>query len=148
VVSLGENGGAGNLVICEVIKTHISSQVLDDKGRIDPYKMDLVARAGGNYYSRAKSGFFEIPKPISSMGIGVDALPKAVIESSIFTGNDLGKLANITNLPSSENVQLFLAEQRQKGLDLLRMNQTQKQQQAKLFLDQDDVENAWHVLLS
>ncbi|MDP4664845.1 MAG: flavin reductase family protein [Flavobacteriaceae bacterium] len=148
VVSLGENGGAGNLVICEVLKTHISAHVLDENGRIDPYKMDLVARAGGNFYSRAKSGFFEIPKPISTMGIGVDALPKAVIESSIFSGNDLGKLANITNLPSTEKVKLFVEEQRQKGLDVLKMSQTQKQQQAKSFLDHEDVESAWYVLLS
>ncbi len=148
VVSLGENGGAGNLVICEVLKTHISAHVLDENGRIDPYKMDLVARAGGNFYSRAKNGFFEIPKPISTMGIGVDALPKAVIESSIFSGNDLGKLANITNLPSTEKVKLFVEEQRQKGLDVLNMSQTQKQQQAKSFLDHEDVESAWYVLLS
>lgn len=148
VVSLGENGGAGNLVICEVLKTHISAHVLDENGRIDPYKMDLVARAGGNFYSRAKNGFFEIPKPISTMGIGVDALPKAVIESSIFSGNDLGKLANITNLPSTEKVKLFVEEQRQKGLDVLKMSQTQKQQQAKSFLDHEDVESAWYVLLS
>ncbi|MDA0356698.1 MAG: flavin reductase family protein [Bacteroidetes bacterium] len=148
VVSLGENGGAGNLVICEVLKTHISAHVLDENGRIDPYKMDLVARAGGNFYSRAKNGFFEIPKPISTMGIGVDALPKAVIESSIFSGNDLGKLANITNLPSTEKVKLFVEEQRQKGLDVLNMSQTQKQQQAKSFLDHEDVESAWYLLLS
>jgi flavin reductase (DIM6/NTAB) family NADH-FMN oxidoreductase RutF len=148
VVSLGENGGAGNLVICEVLKTHISAHVLDENGRIDSYKMDLVARAGGNFYSRAKNGFFEIPKPISTMGIGVDALPKAVIESSIFSGNDLGKLANITNLPSTEKVKLFVEEQRQKGLDVLKMSQTQKQQQAKSFLDHEDVESAWYVLLS
>ena len=148
VVSLGENGGAGNLVICEVLKTHISAHVLDENGRIDPYKMDLVARAGGNFYSRAKNGFFEIPKPISTMGIGVDALPKAVIESSIFSGNDLGKLANITNLPSTEKVKLFVEEQRQKVLDVLNMSQTQKQQQAKSFLDHEDVESAWYVLLS
>ena len=148
VVSFVENGGAGNLVICEVLKTHISAHVLDENGRIDPYKMDLVARAGGNFYSRAKNGFFEIPKPISTMGIGVDALPKAVIESSIFSGNDLGKLANITNLPSTEKVKLFVEEQRQKGLDVLNMSQTQKQQQAKSFLDHEDVESAWYVLLS
>ncbi len=148
VVSLGEQGGAGNLVICEVLKTHISEHVIDKNGQIDPYKMDLVARAGGNFYSRAKSGFFEIPKPISTMGIGVDALPKAVVESAIFSGNDLGKLANITNLPSTEKVELFVAEQRQKGLDLLKMSQTQKQQQAKSFLDHEDIESAWYVLLS
>ena len=148
VVSLGEQGGAGNLVICEVLKTHISERVIDENGQIDPYKMDLVARAGGNFYSRAKSGFFEIPKPISTMGIGVDALPKAVVESAIFSGNDLGKLANIANLPSSERVELFVAEQRQKGLDLLKMSQIQKQQQAKSFLDREDIESAWYVLLS
>ena len=82
------------------------------------------------------------------MGIGVDALPKAVIESSIFSGNDLCKLANITNLPSTEKVKLFVEEQRQKGLDVLNMSQTQKQQQAKSFLDHEDVESAWYVLLS
>ena len=91
---------------------------------------------------------FEIPKPISTMGIGVDALPKAVIESSIFSGNDLVKLANITNLASTEKVKLFVEEQRQKGLDVLKMSQTQKQQQAKSFLDHEDVESAWYVLLS
>jgi len=148
IVSLGSDGGAGNLVICEVLKTHISDNVLGSDGRIDPFKMDLVARAGGSYYSRAKSGFFEIPKPISTCGIGVDALPKFVKESSIFTGNDLGKLANITNLPSKESIDRFVEDQRQQGLDILQMDQAEKQHKAKTFLDHNDVENAWFILLS
>ena len=68
IIHLGNEGGAGNLIICEVVKLHIDEAVLDEKGAIDQHKIDLVARAGGSYYSRAKEGFFEIPKPISTLG--------------------------------------------------------------------------------
>ncbi|NCP21364.1 MAG: flavin reductase family protein, partial [Zetaproteobacteria bacterium] len=95
VVALGKEGGAGNLVICELVCMHINQAFLDADGLINQQKLDLVARAGGNFYSRAKNGFFEIPKPLSNLGIGVDALPKTIRESAILTGNNLGMLANI-----------------------------------------------------
>jgi len=92
VIALGNKGGAGNLVICEVLKLHIDKAILDVNGAIDQYKIDLVARMGGSYYTRAKQGFFEIPKPLSSLGIGVDALPESIRNSTILSGNDLGLL--------------------------------------------------------
>src|SRR5690554_7843172 len=75
VISLGKEGGAGNLVICEVVKLHIKENILDDDGAIDPFKIDTVSRLGGNWYSRAKHGLFEVPKPLRTLGIGVDKLP-------------------------------------------------------------------------
>ena len=73
---MGKEGGAGNLIICEVLKMHINKDVLDENNVIVQEKLDLVARAGGSYYSRAKTGFFEIPKPLNSLGIGVDQIPE------------------------------------------------------------------------
>ncbi|RMA66325.1 flavin reductase family protein [Ulvibacter antarcticus] len=99
VIALGKEGGAGNLIICEVVQLHIDEAILDEDGRIDPVKIDTVARMGGNWYNRAKEGIFEVPKPLSTLGIGVDALPEAIKKSNIFTGNDLGMLANVESLP-------------------------------------------------
>lgn len=102
VKALGEKGGAGNLVICEVVKIHVKEDVLNEDGRIDPYKIDQVARLGGDWYSRSKAGLFEVAKPLSTKGIGVDALPESVRYSRILTGNDLGQLGNIEKLPSGQ----------------------------------------------
>ena len=92
IIKLGAEGGAGNLVICEVVKMHISEEVLNEDQTINQEQLDLVARAGGSYYSRANKGFFEIPKPLSTLGIGVDAMPEHVKNSMILTGNDLGNV--------------------------------------------------------
>jgi flavin reductase (DIM6/NTAB) family NADH-FMN oxidoreductase RutF len=100
IIELGAEGGAGNLIICGVVKLHIDEAILDEEGKIDPLKIDTVARMGGNWYSRSKEGIFEVPKPLSSLGIGVDALPKAIRLSKILTGNDLGMLANVEKLPN------------------------------------------------
>ena len=99
VISLGTEGGAGNLVICEVLKMHINEAVLDADGKIDPVKLDAVSRMGGNWYSRAKQGMFEVPKPLSRLGIGFDQLPEAIRTSKLLTGNDLAMLANVEVLP-------------------------------------------------
>lgn len=100
VIFTGDEAGAGNLIICEVVKVHISEDVLDENGGIDQHKIDLVARAGGSYYSRARDGFFEIPKPIPTLGIGVDQIPKEIKNSPILTGNNLGMLGNVEQLPT------------------------------------------------
>ncbi len=143
VVSLGKEGGAGNLIICEVLKMHISLDVLDDNNSIDQQKLDLVARAGGSYYSRANSGFFEIPKPLSTLGIGVDQLPNDVRNSSTLTGNNLGMLANVESIPNQQDVDNFAADNTQySGL-----NTQEKHTFAKEFLENNDVESAWKVLL-
>ena len=142
-VPLGEEGGAGNLIICEVVRIHINPNVLDEMGAIDQQKLDLVARAGGSYYSRARSGFFEIPKPLKTLGIGVDQIPSAIRKSSILSGNDLGMLGNIEAIPDQQLVDNFVTENpRFNGL-----NSTEKHIFAKEFLENNDIESAWKVLL-
>ncbi|WP_397364443.1 flavin reductase family protein [Olleya sp. R77988] len=143
IVKLGTEGGAGNLIICEVVKMHVSENVLDENKAIDQNKLDLVSRAGGSFYSRAKSGFFEIPKPLSTLGIGVDALPIAIRESAILTGNDLGLLANVENLPEEKSIQAFKTQH-----NLSSLTTEIKHKKAKDFLSFNDVDNAWKMLLS
>ena len=100
---LGTEGGAGNLVICEVIKIHVREEYLNEQGTLDQKKLDLVARLGGNWYSRNNAdNLFEVPKPLVTKGIGFDRLPDSIKLSTIFTGNDLGMLANTEELPSGD----------------------------------------------
>ena len=105
VKELGQNGGAGNLVICEVLKIHISESVLDEKGMIDQEKIDLVSRMGGNWYCRANGeSLFEVDKPLTTIGIGVDALPAKIKMCKELTGNDLGILGNLQSIPNDEEM--------------------------------------------
>ena len=148
IISMGNQGGAGNLVICEVVKIHINESVMDNNGNIDPYKIDLVSRMGGNWYSRANKGLFEVVKPLTTLGIGVDQIPDFIKESSIFDGNDLGKLGNIEALPTTEEINTFVNKNfAVKGVlssdDILK-----KFQKAKEYLDKNDVDSAWKVLLA
>ncbi|MCC6818280.1 MAG: flavin reductase family protein [Bacteroidia bacterium] len=106
VVELGQNGGAGNLIICRVVKMHIDESKLNEQGLIDQTKIDLVARMGGDWYCRAHGdALFELIKPLTNCGIGVDALPEHIRLSHVLTGNDLGKLGNIEEMPSDEWMQ-------------------------------------------
>ena len=143
IIALGSEGGAGNLVICEVVCMHIDENILDENELINQHKIDLVSRAGGNYYSRVKNGFFEIPKPLRSLGLGVDTLPDIIKNSHILTGNDLGMLGNIECLPSKNDVDKF-AEENQIFIGL---NTNEKHKFAQEFLQKNDVESAWKVLL-
>jgi flavin reductase (DIM6/NTAB) family NADH-FMN oxidoreductase RutF len=105
VIPLGEKNGAGNLIIAEVKLIHIKEEILDSEGKIDQQKIDLVARLGGNWYSRVTpESLFTVPKPLSTLGIGVDALPPSVRQSKVLTGNDLGLLGNLEEIPSDEEV--------------------------------------------
>lgn len=143
IIYTGDEGGAGNLIVCEVIKIHINESVLDANGMIDQYKIDLVARAGGSFYSRARDGFFEIPKPISTLGIGIDKIPLPVKNSTVLTGNNLGMLANITLLPTDEDVDNFAKEHPQ----FIGLEMGKKHTFAQQYLDNNDIESAWKVLL-
>jgi flavin reductase (DIM6/NTAB) family NADH-FMN oxidoreductase RutF len=106
VIELGTEGGAGNLIISRVVNIHIRDEYKGDDGNLDTEKLDLVARMGGNWYSRAtKDALFEIPKPLLSRGIGVDALPVHAINSTVLTGNDLGRLGNMAEKPSVESIE-------------------------------------------
>ena len=143
VIFTGEKGGAGNLIVCEVLKIHISDQVLADDGSIDQHKIDLVARAGGSFYTRARDGFFEIPKPVSTLGIGIDQIPSAIKNSTVLTGNNLGMLGNITLLPTDQDVDNFAKEHPQfVGLEMVK-----KHTFAQEYLENNDTESAWKVLL-
>ncbi|WP_417872424.1 flavin reductase family protein [Xanthomarina gelatinilytica] len=148
VVALGDQGGAGNLVICEVVKLHIEDDILDAEGSIDQEKLDLVARAGGNYYSRARSGFFELPKPLSTLGIGVDSFPEDVKNSMILTGNDLGMLANVETLPTPEEVSKFVETVSQRYPDITTASHREKHKLAHNYLSFGDIQSAWKILLS
>ena len=105
VIELGEGGGAGNLIVCEILKIHISENVLDENQAIDQKKIDLVARMGGDWYCRADdNSMFEIKKPITTRGVGVDAMPQEIVNSNILTGNDIGQLGGIEALPNETEV--------------------------------------------
>jgi flavin reductase (DIM6/NTAB) family NADH-FMN oxidoreductase RutF len=101
VIELGQSGGAGNLIICKVVKIHIDENMMNEAGQIDQTKIDLVARMGGDWYCRANGdAIFELQKPLTTCGIGVDILPENVRLNDVFTGNDLGILGNIESIPS------------------------------------------------
>ena len=148
VIALGDQGGAGNLVICEVVKIHINEAVLDKDGLIDQHKIDLVARMGANWYSRSNVGMFEVEKPLTTLGVGVDAIPNFVKESPIFNGNDLGKLGNVEAIPTEEEIAIFVQSNFTVKAVLSADDELKKQQLAKDFLDQNDTISAWKVLLA
>lgn len=148
IIALGTEGGAGNLVICEVIKIHIDEAVLDAKGLIDPFKIDLVSRMGSNWYSRAKEGLFEVEKPIASLGIGVDAIPDFVKDSPVFNGNDLGKLGNVETLPSLEEINTFVNQNVLVKGALSSTDEIKVHQMAKQYLDNSEPIAAWKILLA
>ncbi|MFB1013909.1 MAG: flavin reductase family protein [Bacteroidia bacterium] len=109
VKELGQNGGAGNLIICEVQKIHIDERVLDESQMVDQKKIDLVSRMGGNWYCRANdASMFEVDKPITTIGVGVDSLPINIRTSSQLTGNDLGILGNMQTIPTDEEIKAEL----------------------------------------
>jgi hypothetical protein len=131
-----------------VVKLHISEEVLDKDEIINQEALDLVARAGGSYYSRAKNGFFEIPKPLRTMGIGVDNMPEHVKNSMILTGNNLGMLANVEALPNEEEVRQFVEDISERYPDIKKASHREKHKIAQNYLSYGDVESAWKLLLS
>ncbi len=143
VKPLGDQGGAGNLVICEVLLAHFKEEILDENNRVDPYKLDAVARMGGNWYCRAQGdAIFEIPKPISTLGIGIDQIPSAIRNSTILSGNDLGRLGNVEELPDTNAVNEYVSQ-----LDKIPSSNLELHQLAKQLLAQDKINEAWKILL-
>lgn len=105
VIALGSQHGAGNLVLAEIKRIHIKDEILDEEGRIDQTKIDLVARLGGDWYCRVTpESLFKVAKPLTTLGIGVDALPISVRHSPVLTGNDLGMLGNVEHLPTADEI--------------------------------------------
>jgi hypothetical protein len=148
IIALGKEGGAGNLIICEVVKIHVNETVLEHNGDINPEKIDLVSRMGSNWYSRAKMGLFEVEKPLQNLGIGVDAIPDFIKQSPVFWGNDLGKLGNVNSLPTNEEIDIFVKQNfAVKGV--LSSDDVQKiHWKAKEYLDNNDALSAWKLLLA
>jgi len=143
VFELKEIGNC-NLVMCEIVKIHIDEAILDEKKLIDQQKIDLVARMGGNWYCRAHGdALFEIEKPITTIGIGIDVIPQHIRNSSVLTGNNLGQLGNIEVLPTAQEIEIF-----SKTLTTTFKNDTEKHQYAKALLDTNKVHEAWCVLLN
>lgn len=154
VISLGKNGGAGNLIIAEVKRMHINETILDANGKIDPHRMDLVARLGGDWYCRITSdNLFKIAKSTDNtgIGIGVDAFPKEVKNSTILTGNNLGLLALVNTLPSKDDVEAFRKTDEVKELLDTSTNDdtriTLLHLKAKDLLENGRVMDAWKILL-
>ena len=142
VISLGNNGGAGNLIISEIVMIHINKQLLTLNGDIDPLKLNLVARMGGNYYLNVKSeNLFEIQKPIGVNAIGVDKLPIHVNKSNILTKNDLARLANIETLPKKAQIKKFIESSEIEKITSL-ANENEKvilnHKKVKEYLDKND----------
>ncbi|MEN8789686.1 MAG: flavin reductase family protein [Flavobacteriaceae bacterium] len=148
VEPLGEEGGAGNLIFSEVLRIHIDRSVLDKDGTIDQYKIDQVARMGGNWYTRAQAGMFEVPKPLSSLGIGVDHIPGSILNSKILTGNDLGMLGNIEEIPDTEAVKTFLREHVEIRAIVSSDDSARIHRKAQEYLAAKDIASAWKVLLA
>ncbi|HET6225100.1 MAG TPA: flavin reductase family protein [Bacteroidia bacterium] len=152
VIELGTQGGAGNLIICEIVLLHISEDVLDDNKQIDPRKIDLVARLGGNWYSRTNAGaLFEVTKPILNLGIGIDQLPEHIRNSTVLTGNNLGQLGNVEKAPSAEEVISYKNSTLKETLKNFGGSSTESKELhriAKELLEHGKVDEAWKILLS
>ena len=154
MIELADTPGAGNLVIAEVKLMHINEDYLDGNGNLDTQKLDLVGRMGGSWYTRSNGdSLFEIPKPIRNKGIGVDSLPKSVRNSTVLTGNNLGRLGNLEKLPTPEEISKVkaMAEVQQISRDTNRDN-TEKtvriHQLAKRWLEEGQTAEALALLIN
>ena len=151
IIPLGTEGGAGNLVIAEVLMMHIDESILNDENKIDQRKLDLVGRLGGNWYSRANaSTIFEVEKPNMNLGIGFDALPLSIRKSTILNGNELGQLANVNELPFVDAT--FNDDNLKQIIQYFSLNPDEMERElhtyAKALLHDGKVYEAWQILLA
>ncbi|MFT5595713.1 MAG: flavin reductase (DIM6/NTAB) family NADH-FMN oxidoreductase RutF [Flammeovirgaceae bacterium] len=153
IVELGKEGGAGNLIICEIVKIHVREDLINEELQIDQTKIDTVGRMGGDYYTRAHgAALFEVAKPLRTMGIGVDQIPAEIRNSSILTGNDLGRLGNVEELPNETDVNeyrltelsdIFVALE-----DSPHKLEKSLHEKAQELLSKGNVHEAWMTLMS
>ena len=142
IIPTGSEGGAGILVLCEVVLMHINEQILDIQGKIDPHKLDAVARLGGDYYARIQGdAIFTVPKPLDRMGIGIDQLPESIRRSNILTGNDLAMLANVELIPDKTELSAF-------EKSVVNQGQEQSHKLAQHYLTEKRIGDAWRVLVA
>ena len=148
---LGNEGGAGNLVICEVIRMHIADELLDENKKIDQRKLHHVARLGGDWYCKVDaSNLFQVEKPNVKVGIGIDSLPASIRESKVLTGNNLGQLANVYEMPTVDPA--FSDDQLKNIFQYFSLNPAEMESElhryAKELLDKGKVYEGWQVLLA
>ena len=151
VKPIGTEGGAGNLIIAEVLMMHINENILDKNGKIDQRKLDLAARLGGNWYARINAdNLFEVEKPNTSLGIGIDNLPESVKSSNILTGNHLGQLANVHEMPVIDPS--FEDDKLKNIFQYYSLNPAEMEKElhwyAGKLLNEGKVNEAWQVLLA
>lgn len=153
IIPLGQEGGAGSLVICEVVYIHVKEAILDSHGKIDPFKLDAMGRMGGNWYCRAQGdALIEVNRPGRALGMGIDQLPAHVNDSLVLTGNDLGKLASLATLPNDEDIALYnkqphiqkLFQQSNGRMEEFRHNLHLLAQE---LIEKNEIIEAWKVLL-
>jgi len=148
---LGDQGGSGNLVICEALRMHIDPAILDERNHIDQCRFHLVARLGGDWYCRADTqNLFQVEKPNIRLGIGMDALPAPIRESHILCGNHLGQLANVHEMPSVDPA--FHDVRLQQIFQYYSINPEEMEKELHRYavelLDAGKVKEAWQVLLA
>lgn len=153
VIELGEGGGAGNLVICEVIKIHVKNEILDENGQIDQFKINLVSRMGGNWYCHAnEKSMFEVQKPLTTIGIGFDNLPNDILKSNFFNGNELALLASVEEIPNETEVNEYKLLELSEIFVSLEDNpeklENSLHQLAKELINNNQIIDAWKTLLS
>jgi hypothetical protein len=152
VKPLGNEGGAGNLVICEVLRMHVDDSILNAEGTmIDQHKLQLIARLGGDWYCKVdEQSLFHVAKPNTQLGIGIDALPETIRKSSVLTGNNLGQLANVHDYPTVDAT--FEDERLKNIIQYFSINPDEMDKElhtyAKELLDAGKVNEAWQVLLA
>ncbi len=152
IIHTGTEGGAGNLIICEILLIHISEDILDANGKIDQNKIDVVGRLGGDWYVRANgNALFEVEKPLTTLGAGVDAIGEDIRLSAVLTGNNLGQLGNMEHIPTKEESMVFLQSDEWKKLvdqyDLNVPSTDGNHEMAKFLLDRGHVREAWFWLM-
>jgi len=153
IIPVGEGGGAANLVVCEILLAHIKDEILDDEGKIDPFKLDPVARMGGDWYCRATGdALFEIPKPLRNKGIGVDKIPANIRNSIVLTGNNLGRLGNVEKLPSQSELDEYMMQPQIQEMKIKHKHDRDTfhfhlHKVAQQLIEDGKADEAWKVLL-
>jgi len=153
VIHLGEDAGAGNLIVCEIVLAHLKDEILGDDGKPDPFKTDLVGRMGGDWYCRANGeAIFKLPKPNRNLGIGIDQIPAAIRNSSVLTGNNLGRLGNIEKIPENDRIFAFsetaeIQEIKSRFVNDQESLEYHLHELAQGYLNENDLEKAWLTLM-
>jgi flavin reductase (DIM6/NTAB) family NADH-FMN oxidoreductase RutF len=146
IIETGNEGAAGNLVICEIVLMHINEEILDAEGKIDPWKLDAVARLGSDWYCRVQGdSIFKVPKPLDKLGIGFDQIPESIRKSNVLTGNDLGQLANVEQLPDEDSIRAF--KNKPEIQSAIREGEIAIHRLARQLIEAGKIEDAWKTLL-